>query len=158
MCSPGGTCDAISGGTAIRPFGVSSHLKSAVFISVSTLPLSSYAHAGLAASALDDGKRSLTVAARIGARRPHHSLHLHHEDALVVEGHGGELVQLFEDLQNQAVSRGIAVRPYHLREACAAEFRARRVEVIGDAVGVENNGVAGLGLERHFLILDRKST
>jgi hypothetical protein len=40
--SPGGTCDAISHGTAIWPFDVSSPLKPAVFISFPTLLVSSH--------------------------------------------------------------------------------------------------------------------
>src|ERR1035438_3764948 len=59
ISSPGGTCDAISGGTAIWPFGLSSPLKSAVFITVSSPALSSHVSEPRAVRAPRRGSRAL---------------------------------------------------------------------------------------------------
>ena len=53
-----------------------------------------------------------------------------------------KLVQLLEDRGDQFAGRVLAVRAHHLRQAAAAEFVAGGVQVVGDAVGIEHQGVA----------------
>src|SRR5262245_54733451 len=83
------------------------------------------------------------------------SLHLHYEDRLIVKSDGREFVELGEDGVDQGFGTQRAVAPYDMRETAAAKFGAGIVEVIGDAIGVEQDGVTGLGLEGELFVVAR---
>src|ERR1017187_142433 len=79
--------------------------------------------------------------------------YLNREDGLVVEGGGGELVLVAKNRAHHFGGRTGAVGAQNLRQAALAILVAGGVQIIGDAVGVEHHGVAGHGMEHHFLIL-----
>src|SRR5262249_19993658 len=82
-------------------------------------------------------------------------LHLHHEERLIVERRGGPLVEILEDGADEVASAAGAVGAHDIGEAAASVLLTGGTQMIRDAVGVEDDGVAGLGLERHLFVFAR---
>src|SRR5215475_4032136 len=81
------------------------------------------------------------------------SFHLHHEDGLIVERHRVESVQFSEDPDDQIIGRHPAMFSYHVCQAAAAEFVTGGAHVIADAIRVQNDHIARLGLKRDLFVV-----